>query len=106
MSSQQCKKVRNGRRTVLIVVTDWPDGTMAFKFGSAIQASLGVTKEHMNLVQMSPERIFRVETEVSEAEFRKSMSLRNVASGGSILFVEISTSEINIDTVYLSHKNQ
>jgi hypothetical protein len=87
--SQQDKKARSERRAVLIVVTDWPDGTMAFKFGSAMQTSLGVTKEHMNLVQMSPERIFRVETEVSEAEFRKSMSLRGVASGGSVLFIEI-----------------
>lgn len=86
------KKVRSDRRAVLIVVTDWPGGTMAFKFGSAMQVSLGVTKEHMNLVQMSPERIFRVETEVSEAEFRKAMSLSDVASGGSVLFIEISKS--------------
>lgn len=64
---------------------------MAFKFGSAMQAALEVAKQDMNLVQMSPERIFRVETKVSEAEFRKTMGLKDVASGGSILFVEIPT---------------
>lgn len=77
------------RRAVLIVVTDWPGGTMAFKFGDAMRAALGVTREGMNLVQMSPERIFRVETMVTEAEFREAMRLRQVASGGCVLFVDI-----------------
>lgn len=89
MIIKQDNQVGNERRTVLIVATDWPDGTMAFKFGYAMQASLNVTKEHMNLVQMSPERIFRVETDVSEADFRKSLSLRDVDSGGTVLFIEI-----------------
>jgi hypothetical protein len=83
------RETKGGRRPVLIVVTDWPTGTMAFKFGSALQTALGATKEDMNLMQMSPERIFRVETKVSETEFRKAIGSRDVASGGSILFVEI-----------------
>jgi hypothetical protein len=44
----------------------------------------------MTLIQMSPERIFGVETNVSEAEFRDAMNLRGLASGGRVLFVEIS----------------
>jgi hypothetical protein len=78
-------------RPVLIVVTDWPGGTMAFKFGGAMQAALDATQEEMTLVQMAPERIFRVETKVSEADFREAMASRDVTSGGSILFIEIPT---------------
>lgn len=74
---------------VLIVVTKWPGGTMAIKFGSAMQAALGVSKEDMCLIQMSPERIFRVETTVNEDEFRKAMYSRDMVSGGTILFIEI-----------------
>lgn len=83
------KRTQVEKRAVLIVVTDWPDGTMAFKFGAAIQAALGVSEGDMNLVQMAPERIFRVETSVSEAGFRGAMGVIDVASGGSVLFVEI-----------------
>ncbi len=83
------KQVDNTSRPVLIVVTDWPSGTMAFKFGGSLQASLGVTKEEMKLVQMTPERIFRVETKISETDFRKAMNARDVASGGTVLFLEI-----------------
>lgn len=77
------------RRAVLVVVTDWPSGTMAMKFGAAMQAALDVAKEDMSLVQMAPERIFRVETTVSETEFREALRLRNVSSGGAVLFVDI-----------------
>jgi hypothetical protein len=83
------KKARVKRRAVLVVVTDWPDGTMAMKFGGALRAALDVSKDDMNLVQMAPERIFRVETTVSEVEFREAMKSRDVASGGNLLFMEI-----------------
>jgi hypothetical protein len=76
-------------RTVLIVVTEWPGGTMAMKFGYALRSALGVTEEKMILVQMAPESIFRVETKVSEADFITAMSLKNVSCRGSILFIEI-----------------
>ena len=77
-------------RTVLIIVTKWPDGgTMAMKFGYAIRSALGATNDEMMLLQMSPERIFRVETKVSEADFIKAMSLKDVSCRGSILFIEI-----------------
>lgn len=64
---------------------------MAFKFGGALRSSLSVTKDNMKLIQMSPERIFRVETDISESVFRESMSKFDVASGGNILFIEIPT---------------
>ncbi|MDY7115161.1 hypothetical protein RAN53_02255 [Halomonas sp. SSL-5] len=83
------KKARISKRPVLVVVTEWPGGTMAIKFGCAMQAALDVSKDDMSLVQMSPERIFRVETKVSEAEFREAMRVRDVASGGCVLFIEI-----------------
>jgi hypothetical protein len=85
------KPSKDSRRPVLIVVTKWPSGTMAFKFGGAMKASLGATEEELTLVQMGPERIFRVETKVREADFRKAMASYNVASGGTILFIEIPT---------------
>lgn len=83
------KKARGKKRSVLIIVTDWPDGTMAFKFGGAMEAALNVAKGDMRLVQIAPERIFKVETAVSEAEFREAMRSSDVASGGSISFIEI-----------------
>jgi len=83
------KKAWIRKRPVLVVVTEWPGGTMAIKFGGAIQAALDVSKDDMSLVQMAPERIFRVETKVSEAEFRKAMRVSDVASGGCVLFIEI-----------------
>jgi hypothetical protein len=83
------KMTKGNRRTVLIVVTDWPGGTMAFKFGSALQTALRVSKDKITLVQMAPERIFRVETDVSEAEFRERMKELGVSSVGTTLFIEI-----------------
>ncbi|MDD4573527.1 MAG: hypothetical protein PHR69_04860, partial [Sphaerochaeta sp.] len=58
------KKAKQNRKAVLIVVTKWPDGTMAVKFGYALRNALNVPKEKMTLLQMAPERIFRVETDV------------------------------------------
>lgn len=83
------KNPKKTMRPVLIVVTDWPGGTMAFKFGGAIRAALNLKDEKMTIVQKAPERIFRVETDVTEADFRKAMATTDVASGGSILFIEI-----------------
>jgi hypothetical protein len=83
------KMTKGNRRTVLIVVTDWPGGTMAFKFGSALQTALRVSKDKITLVQMAPERIFRVETDVSESEFRERMKELGVSSVGTTLFIEI-----------------
>ena len=88
-SKAPVKKTRVKRRAVLVVVIHWPSGTMARKFGDVMQAALDISKDGMNLVQMAPERIFRVETTVSEAEFREVMRSRDVASGGNVLFVEI-----------------
>lgn len=79
------------KRPVLIVVPDWPDGTMAFKFGRAIQTALGVAREEMTLIQMSPERIFRAETAVSQAEFWERMRADGFGSITVVLFVELPT---------------
>ena len=64
---------------------------MALKFVGAMQTALGAKKDEVTLVQMAPERIFRVETEVSEADFRKAMKSRDIAFGGSIPFIEVPT---------------
>jgi len=83
------KMTKENRRAVLIVVTDLPGGTMAFKFGSALQSVLKVSKDKMTLVQMSPERIFRVETDVSETRFRETMKSRGFGPSYTVLFIEI-----------------
>ena len=62
---------------------------MAFKFGSALQTALRVSKDKITLVQMAPERIFRVETDVSEAEFRERMKSRGFNSNRNVLFIEM-----------------
>lgn len=76
-------------RTVLVVITEWPSGTMAMKLGDAIRKSLDVGQEAVQLVQTQPERIFRVETAVSETEFRSSLGMRNVSYSGRIAFLEL-----------------
>lgn len=81
------------KRPVFIVVEKWPDGTMAFKFGSALMSALGQRRDEATLVQFSPHRIFRVETNVSEAEFRSALKTRDVSYHGRILFSEILTDE-------------
>lgn len=88
--SRATMEARGKRKAVLIVVINWPSGTMALKFGSMMQTALNVSKDKMDLLQMAPERIFRVETEVSEAEFRDAMKSRGMPSGDNVLFIEIS----------------
>lgn len=74
-------------RPVLIVVPEWPSGTMAIKFGAMLQEALCVGKDHLTLVQMSPERIFRAVTHVSEDEFREVLVGTGVPK--IILFIEL-----------------
>ncbi len=81
-------KIRK-KRPVLIIVEKWPDGTMAFKFGSALMSALGQRRSEETLVQFDPERIFRVETDRSEAEFRLVMESRDVSYHGRIHFSEL-----------------
>lgn len=83
------KRRRVKRRSVLIVITKWPGGTMAFKFGMAMAAALDVSTGDLILLQVAPQRIYRVETTVSEAEFREAMAFRDVECPGKVLFVEI-----------------
>ena len=81
------------KRPVLIVVEKWPHGTMASKFGSALMSALGQHRDEPNLVQFGPERIFRVETNVSEAEFRSALKTKDVSYHGYIHFTEFLTEE-------------
>jgi hypothetical protein len=81
---------QTAKRPVLIVVPNWPDGTMAFKFGSAVMLALGLQKSERTLVQLKPERIFRVETDVSEDQFRERLASRDVSFRGPVYFFEIS----------------
>ena len=93
MSEEPFTKLGKARkkRPVLIVVEEWPDGTMAFKFGSALMLALDQRQDESTLMQFSPERIFRVETDVSEAEFRLALKTRDVAYHGHIHFSELLT---------------
>jgi hypothetical protein len=90
MSEKLCSKLRQRRkkRPVLIVVEKWPDGTMAFKFGSALMSALGQRHDEATFVQLGPERIFKVETDVSEAEFRLALNQKDVSYHGRIHFSE------------------
>jgi hypothetical protein len=81
------------KRPVLIVVEKWPNGSMAFKFGSALMSILGQRRDEATLMQFSPERIFRVETNVSEAEFRLALNKRDVSYHGRIHFSELPTEQ-------------
>jgi len=91
MSEEPDPKLRDSRksRPVRIVVEKWPDGTMAFKFGSALMSALGQRRDEATLVQFSPDRIFRVETNVSEAEFRSVLKTKDVSYHGRIHFSEL-----------------
>jgi hypothetical protein len=95
MSEKLCCKLVQARkkRPVLIVVEKWPHGTMAFKFGSALMSALGQRRDEATLVQFSPDRIFRVETNVSEAEFRSALKTKDVSYHGYIHFSEFMTEE-------------
>lgn len=77
-------------RPVLIVVPEWPSGTMAIKFGAMLQEALSVRKDGLILLQMSPERIFRANTHVSEGEFREALVGTGVPE--MILFIELQVS--------------
>jgi hypothetical protein len=81
------------KRPILIVVEKWPHGTMAFKFGSALMSALGQLRDEATLVQLDPERIFRVETDLSEAEFRSALKVRDASYHGRIHFSESLTEE-------------
>lgn len=81
------------KRLILIVVEKWPHGTMAFKFGSALMSALGQRRDEATLVQFGPERIFRVKTDVSEAEFRFALNKRDISYHGRIHFSELLTEE-------------
>lgn len=83
------KIAKQHRRAVLIVVPSWPSGTIAMKFGSALQNALNVSKDKMTLLQIAPERIFRVETDVSETRFRETMKSRGFGPSYTVLFIEI-----------------
>ena len=72
--SETSQGKRKPGRAVLVIVTEWPSGTMAMSFGSAMKRALRLTQDEMRVVQMSPERIFRASTDVTEGEFRESMS--------------------------------
>ena len=90
MSEEPDPKLRDSRknRPVRIVVEKWPDGTMAFKFGSALMSALGQRRDEATFVQLGPERIFKVETDVSEAEFRLALNQKDVSYHGRIHFSE------------------
>ena len=91
MSEKQCSKLVEARkkRQVLIVAEKWPHGTMAFKFGGALMSALGQRRDEATFVQLGPERIFRVETDVSEAEFRSALETKDVSYHGRIHFSEL-----------------
>ena len=89
MPGDEAKHMNRQKRAVLLVVTKWPDGTMAFKFGNAMKRALCSSDADVKLVQMGPERIFRAETGVSEAEFRKALMKSDVSCRGRVLFVEM-----------------
>lgn len=77
------------KRPVLLTMTMWPGGTMAFKFGSAIRHALCPAGDEVKLVQMEPVQIFRAETDVSEDEFRQAMEKTDVSCSGRLIFVEM-----------------
>ena len=85
----EIRNVGKQKRAVLVIVTKWPDGTMAIKLGHVLKGALGATGDDVKLVQVGPERIFRAETNVSEAEFRDAMKRRDVSCSGRVLFVEM-----------------
>lgn len=79
---------REGRqkRPVHIIVEKWPHGTMAFKFGSALMSALNQRQDEATILQLGPERIFRVETDLSETEFRLALNTGDVSYHGHIFF--------------------
>lgn len=88
-TKQYSDEEKGSYRPVLIIVPKWPDGTMAMKLGSVLGKALLVEKEAMVLLQMSPERIFRVETTATEEDFRKSLEKLEISMVHDILFIEL-----------------
>lgn len=75
-------------RWILIVVPKWPSGTMAFKFGSAVMSALNVDPDSAVLVQFAPERIFRVQTDISKEEFQAKLKRSGLPDVHRIQFYE------------------
>ena len=59
----------------------------------ALMSALGQRRDEATLVQFSPERILRIETDVSEAEFRSALKTMDVSYHGRIHFSEFLTEE-------------
>lgn len=78
----------NTKRPVILIIRNWPDGTMAFKLGSALLTALNVEKDDVSVLQVSPERIFKVNTSVSEDAFRSYLRERSL-SNHDIRFFEV-----------------
>lgn len=81
---------QSAKRPVLIIVPHWPDGTMAFKFGGAMKSALGIARLDGKLLQFAPERIFRIETDVREDQFRNRLASYEVSCHESVHFVDLS----------------
>ncbi len=95
-------KIRK-KRPILIIVEKWPDGTMAFKFGSALMSALGQRRDEVTLVQLGPKRILRTETSVSKAEFWSALKTMDVSYHGHIHFSDTLTEEYSSVQVLCCH---
>ena len=73
-----------GKRSVFVVVPQWPSGTMAIKFGSALMKALGVDEGDAELIQFAPDRVFRVEADRTEAELDTALRTSGVSWHGSV----------------------
>ena len=49
--SETSQGKRKPGRAVLVIVTEWPSGTMAMKFGSAMKRALRLTQDEMRVVR-------------------------------------------------------
>lgn len=72
--------LNKNKRFVILIVRNWPDGTMAFKLGSALLNALNVKQDEISVLQASPERIFKVNTSVSEDAFRSYLRERSFSN--------------------------
>ena len=79
------------KKVVLIVVPNWPDGTMSHTLGQVIKKSLDYDTDTIRLLQFAPERIFRIETEVTEEEFRLNLSKYTEIPNILIQYIPIET---------------
>lgn len=76
-------------RPAIIVVTEWPSGTAAIRFGQALQKSLRVEKEAMTLVCAGHERIYRAITPVCKEEFEESMAKHGARWSDRAVFIAL-----------------